>query len=404
MRVLALSTWWPEPADNGSRMRISQLLRALAGRHEVHLIAFTQGPAEQAQRAELSKLCASLQPIERHGRPIRMVDRMTSLVVPEPASVRATWSTALVKSIAAAVAEAPPDVVIAFEVDMVPYARSVPNVPRIIEDLEPSNILNHFRAYPDARTRLRFLLTAFQYRRYLATVLKEFAGITVVSAHEAALVRMLAGQHPLEVASIPNGADIAGCAGYSYDPEPNTLIYPGALSYDANLDAMQYFLGAVLPLIRQANPQVNLRITGRSTPEQRAALPTLEGVELTGYVEDVRALIARSAVEVVPLRQGGGTRLKILEAMAVGTPVVSTSKGAEGLDLRDGEDLLIADGHAAFAAATTRLLSQPDLRARLGAAGRRAVCERYDWRVIGARFEQLVSAIVGGKSYVRGAA
>lgn len=404
MRILALSTWWPEPADNGSRMRIMQLLRALAGCHEVHLIACTQGPAEQVQREELGKICASLQAIERPGRPIRMADRVASLVVPEPASVRATWSPALARAVAATVAKVRPDTVIAFEIDMAPYARTISNVPCVIEELELSYMLDHYRAHTDLRKRLRYLLMAFKHRRYVTAILRDFAAVTAASEHEARLVRLLAGRHALEIAVIPNGADVAGCAGYSYDPQPDTLIYPGALSYDANLDAMRYFLEAIFPLIRQALPQTTLRITGRSTPEQRAALPSLEGVELTGYVEDVRALIARSAVEVVPLRQGGGTRLKIMEAMALGTPVVSTSKGAEGLDLHHGEHLLIADSPSAFAVATTRLLNQPALRAHLAASGRRLVQERYDWSAIGLRFEQLVSAIMRGRAYVRGAA
>jgi glycosyltransferase involved in cell wall biosynthesis len=178
------------------------------------------------------------------------------------------------------------------------------------------------------------------------------------------------------------------------EPEPDTLIYPGALSYDANLDAMRYFLREIFPRIRAARPGVRLRITGKTTPEQRAALPSTEGVELTGYVHDIRAAVAGAWAEVVPLRAGGGTRLKVLEALAIGTPVVSTSKGAEGLDLAAGEDLLIADTPEQFAQATLKLLGDPMLRERLAARGRATVQARYDWRTIAGQLTDLVEQVV----------
>ncbi len=402
MRILALSTWWPEPADNGSRMRIMQLLRQLGARHELHLIALTQGPAGAVRRDELSQLCASLRAIERPTRPIRLPDHLLSLVVPEPASVRATWHPELARAVDAATRQQRPDAVIAFQIDMAPYALRVPGVPRILEELELAYILEHHRQQPNLRLRLRFLLTALQYRRYVTGLLSRFTAVTVVSEREAALVRSLARGRSLELAVIPNGADVATCRPYRYDPDPDTLIYPGALSYAANLDAMAYFLSAIFPRIRQARPATTMRITGHSTPAQRAALPATAGVEHTGYVEDIRALIARSAVEVVPLRQGGGTRLKILEALALGTPVVSTTKGAEGLDLTPGQDYLIADTPAAFAENTVRLLAHPDERARLSANGRRVVAERYDWRAIGARFVALVETIATQKQITYG--
>jgi len=166
-----------------------------------------------------------------------------------------------------------------------------------------------------------------------------------------------------------------------------------ALSYDANFDAMDYFLGAILPQVQAARPDARLRITGRATPALVAALPRAEGVEFTGYLDDVRPAVARAWAEVVPLRKGGGTRLKVLEALALGTPVVSTSKGIEGLALEDGRHVLVADSSADFAAATARLLGEPDLRARLAAAGRQTAREHYDWQASGQRLNELVTVL-----------
>ncbi|WP_129672312.1 glycosyltransferase family 4 protein [Candidatus Chloroploca sp. Khr17] len=393
MRILALSTWWPEPADNGSRMRIMHLLRHLARTHEVHLLAFTQGDTTEVCADELGQICASLQAMPRPGRPLTLVDRVQSLIVTEPASVRATWSQAFASAVENTAARIRPDVVLAFEIDVAPYALQLPGVPVVLEELELGYMLEQFRSYQDVQRRLRYLLTAMKHRRYVAGLLRGLAAVTVVSEGEAKTVRDLAGKHPLDIVVIPNGADVAGCRDYAYHPDPDTLIYPGALSYSANLDAMRYFLEAILPRIRQERPQTLLRITGRTTPEQRAALPNLDGVVLNGYVEDIRALIAQSSVEVVPLREGGGTRLKILEALAVGTPVVSTSKGSEGLALVHDEHLLIADSPDAFARATVRLLEDAALRAKLSQAGQQVVAAHYDWPVLAQRLEDLLQTI-----------
>lgn len=405
MRILILSTWWPEPADNGSRMRIMQLLRSLGARHELHLVAFAQQPAATVRRAELDRLCVSVAAVERPGRPLTIADRLQSLFVAEPASVRATWSPAFAAAAAEVEARVRPDLVIAMEVDVAPYACRLRHAPRLLEDLELSSVFEHYREYRDPRPRLRYLLTAIQHRRYVGALLRHFAAVTVVSAREAALARQLTGPRPLQVAIVPNGADVAGCAAYSYRPDPDTLIYPGALSYDANLDAARYFLTAIHPQVRQVRPQALLRITGRNTPAERAALGVAEGVAFTGYVDDIRALIARSAAEVVPLRYGGGTRLKILEALAVGTPVVSTSKGTEGLsDLQPGRHLLVADTPQAFAERTVALLGDAGLRASLSEAGRRAVAAHYDWRTIAGGFTAFVEELVMRSDHARRAA
>jgi len=146
-------------------------------------------------------------------------------------------------------------------------------------------------------------------------------------------------------------------------------------------------------LIRARHPLARLRITGKVTAEQRALLPAANGVEFTGYVDDIRAVIARHAVEVCPIREGGGTRLKILEALALGVPVVSTTKGAEGLILSNGKHLLLADTPMDFALATSRLLSDPPLARHLGEAGRQAVLAHYDWQVIIPRLEEVLTEV-----------
>ncbi len=161
---------------------------------------------------------------------------------------------------------------------------------------------------------------------------------------------------------------------------------------------MQWFLTEVYPRIKQRVPNVSLTISGSTSGVDLAGLRLDESVHLSGYVEDVRPLVAGGAVCVAPIRQGSGTRLKILEAMALGTPVVATSKGAEGLGVTPGEDILLADEPVEFAAQVVRLLHDPALHEHLARNARRLVEQYYDWEQIGQRFVELVEGVVEQRS------
>ncbi len=176
-------------------------------------------------------------------------------------------------------------------------------------------------------------------------------------------------------------------------PAGARLLYTGSVSYGPNAEAVAHFARDILPLVASAVPEARLLVTG-GLP---AALPPgvqHPGVTLTGWLSDevLEALYRGSRACVVPLLSGTGTRIKILEALARGVPVVSTSKGAEGLAVVDGEHFLIADEPAAFARATIRLLRDPDFAERLGARGRAFVRQRYDWATRGEELRALVRA------------
>jgi glycosyltransferase involved in cell wall biosynthesis len=160
----------------------------------------------------------------------------------------------------------------------------------------------------------------------------------------------------------------------------NSLVFTGSMDWLPNEDAIVYFVDAILPLIKQQCPEVSLEVVGRSPSRKLQALAEKEkSVRLTGWVEDIRPFVARGAACIVPLRIGGGTRLKIFEAMAMGKAVVSTSVGAEGLAVRSGENILLADTPNDFAESPISLLSNPKRRQLLGTAARTMVQETYSW-------------------------
>jgi glycosyltransferase involved in cell wall biosynthesis len=285
------------------------------------------------------------------------------------------------------------DVVIASEVDMVPYLRIAQHPCSILEDLELSSLHDRvFKSEPGYR-KTRAGLTWWKLSNYVRSFSRFIQACTVVSENEKQLVRdLLKNSLPVEI--IPNGIDTEFYTGDYGILEPDSLVYSGALTYGANFDAMLYFLTDIYPLIQKEVPQVKLYVTGKVNDVPLERLPRLPGVIFTGYLPDIRPRVAQSWVSVVPLRVGGGTRLKILESLALGTPVVSTSKGAEGLELIPGSDLFIADQPAEFAQKVISILRDRNMRDRIGTQGRDTVNERYSWAGIGAKFNQFIEEIV----------
>jgi glycosyltransferase involved in cell wall biosynthesis len=384
-RVLFLSRWLPYPPDNGSKIRIYNILRQLSARNDISLIALAEPErrvALEARRA-LGKVCSSVRILDHREFDPARPRALAGFLSRQPRFLVDTYQPAVAEAVADEVRRARPDVVVASQLDMLPYALRVPSVPLVLEELELS-------IYRDAARRgPREALTWLKLATYLRGVLPRLAACTVASEAERVNLRRVAPNFS-RVLVVPNAVDVAA---YTNDPpalvEPDSLIFSGALTYHANHDAMQYFVGEIYPRIRAAVPGAHLRITG-GLPADPSGLPDGPGVELTGYVPDVHGLIARSALAVVPLRVGGGTRLKILEAMALGTPVVSTPKGAEGLAITPGQDILLADTPAEFAAAVVRVLGSADLRSQLSLAGRQLVESRYDWPRVATELTSLV--------------
>jgi polysaccharide biosynthesis protein PslH len=392
MHILFLSRWYPYPADNGSRIRIFNLLRGLAQQHTLTLISFTQQPVSEDQLAALRPFCQAIHTLPyRPFRPTRGKALLGYLSL-HPRSVIDTYSQECADLVRQCASQERFDLVLASQIDMAPYALLVPQARKLLEELEVSTIYEQFARASNLRTRLRGALTWAKHARYVKQITRQFHGCTVVSASEKALIeRVTNSQRPLWV--IPNGVDAAACAGDYGPPTPDSLIYAGSLTYQPNYDAVSYFLAAMFPAILQERPATHLTVTGSSEGVPLERLPASNHWHLAGYLPDVRPTIARSWASIVPLRQGGGTRLKILESLALGTPVIATSKGAEGLDLRDGEEILLADEPAAFVKAVLRLLRDPALRQRLSQAGRAAVAARYDWSGISAELNRCIATL-----------
>lgn len=394
MKILYLSTWYPYPPDNGSRIRAFRLLEGLAQKNKVTLIAFTDSDQMPKLGSEIGMLAEEIITLPRRTFEPRRAAALAAFFSNQPRSLADTFDASAQKRIHE-IACRSFDVIVAGELSMAVYARRLAHPAKIFDDAETGLFAD---AYYKARgvTRWRNALTWFKYARFLRALGRDFDVLTVVSRLEQTRLNQI-GIPEERIELIPNGVDCGSNENPGKPPQPLTLIYNGALTYSANYDAMRYFTSEILPLIRASEPGVLLKITGRAPQFAINELSQDNVVSFTGYVEDARAEVRSSAVCVVPLREGGGTRLKILEAMAVGTPVVTTSKGAEGLELKHGEHLLIADSPDAFAQATIRLLREEPLRTRLVRAAREQVSKEYDWRRIQARMAEIVTSLAEAK-------
>jgi glycosyltransferase involved in cell wall biosynthesis len=221
---------------------------------------------------------------------------------------------------------------------------------------------------------------------------RRFDGCTVTSRRDEELVRQDVPNVPTAV--IPNGVDVDV---FRPRPEgevdPLTVLFFGAINYFPNTDGVTYFLERILPLLRARYPKVRIRIVGPGTPDSIRAQQS-SNVEVAGFVDDLPSEIARAAVVIAPLRIGGGTRLKILEAMAMGRPIVSTSLGAEGLDVTHDKDILLSDTPEDFARDVGRILDDRGLGTRLGQAARRLAEERYGWKAAARKLESFYEELI----------
>jgi sugar transferase (PEP-CTERM/EpsH1 system associated) len=395
MKILWLNAGLLLPLDKGGRLRTWHLLRHLAARHEVTYLAFADGDAGLADREGMRAVCRELVTVPRHD-PVKgtvrfYLDAAGHLFHRQPYAVAKYASATYRRAIARLCAGKIFDVIVS---DFLPPVVNLPSRLPCPAVLFTHNVeAEIWRRHVDtARGKVRRRLLESQWRRMLrfeADALRRFDLILAVSETDRETLRRLyraAWSVPVHV--VRTGVDTE-----FFHPPPATgrraphLVFTGSMDWLPNEDAMVHFCREVLPLIREAEPRTTLAIVGRAPTPAVRRLAHLPGVEVTGRVEDVRPEIARGAVYVVPLRIGGGTRLKIFEAMAMGKAVVSTKVGAEGLPVTDGRDIVIADEPPAFARAVVSLLRDDAARGALEDAARRLVVDHFDWGAVAGDLE-----------------
>jgi glycosyltransferase involved in cell wall biosynthesis len=404
-RLAFVSTLFLLPADAGGKIRSGQILRGLqGGAFEVTLLM----PATAAQQAQwrdgIEGLCdhfIALPPARAWPR----WTRVTELLNPLPANVAHDASAAWRKGVARALRETDYDVVVYDFVHAAVLrparegARPSAQAPREVcftHNVEAEIFERHARTASGWLLQRLWAAQAAKMRRFEGAALRSFDGVIAVSERDAREFETGYGvSRPL---TIPTGVDLDFFDWQApVEPDasrPPTAVFTASMDSAANIDAIRFFISEVWPLVLQGCVDARLQIVGRSPPAALVRLgESSRGVSFTGFVDDVRGYVHAAHAFVIPLRVGGGTRLKAFEAMAMGCPVVSTAIGIEGLDVRPGEHYLQCDTPPTLAAAVLDLFGDGARRLRLSKAARTLVEQRFGHRVAAARFEDICLAV-----------
>ncbi len=390
-RILFVTEKFPHPTDDGGQIRSFHVLAALASAFPVTLLSHAAPSAadEEAIRSLGVELVAC-----GAKRPAWTVPWFAAqaLVTREPYPMRKNFSRAILQAIRACVATGDVRALHLNHLDAAQYVEHLgEDRAKVRAVFDTHNLLARMyeRFAATARDPLRRGYTTIQWwrmARYEPAILRAVDRVLVCSDLERDLVRVAGARNAMVV---PNGIDVGAHAGArARDPrgpsgtptaDAPTILFTGGLAYAPNAEGVRWFVVEVLPELRKLLPRFRFVVVGKGAPASLRALAVPGEIEFAGWVDDVRAKLAEADVSVAPLRVGGGTRIKILESMAAGVPVVATRVGAEGIDARDGESIVLADEPAAMARAIASLARDPSRAASISAAARRLVAARYDW-------------------------
>ncbi len=382
LRILFASLALPFPPNNGQRLRNWGLLRALAQEgHEVTLLSFAEENEFAQDLMPLRKICrgVSLVPspsAQRKGW--RMYGgRLGGLLSPLPYGAVKYHSAAMESAVRELMERDRFDAIIC---DNIYQYKNLPGSlhDRVLLNKHDFTFVVLRRLLTETRNPLKWAygwIEFWKLRRWELDVCSRVAKVLVCSELDGTILRAELPSAPMEV--VPNVIDVE-----EYQPRDNddgrTLLFFGAMDYHANEDAVDFFISRILPEVRKENPEARFIVAGRNPSASLLRRYANEpGVEFTGTVADMQAVVAEATVCVVPLRIGSGTRLKILEAAAMGKPIVSTRLGAEGLDFRDGEEIVLAEDPQEFAEAVVGLMRHSDRRRALGRAARNRAEKSY---------------------------
>lgn len=402
-RILFLTPQLPYPPEQGAALRNYSLIRQVARRHTVSLLTFApHGPASDDPLLSLCHVLHTVPPPERSRR-----DRVHTLALTRlPDMAERLQSVPFAEALRDLVTREQFDVLQVEGIEMAPYAHLVrgwlgDRSPALVfDDHNAEYVLQRRACLADARRPTRWPVAAYslaQWRRlarFERAFCREAEVVVAVSEADAGALRQL--DPSLEPLVVPNGVDTERYHPGLPDDIPlqhPAVVFTGKMDYRPNVDAMLWFHGRVWPLVRRAAPDARLYVVGKSPHPRLAPLSHDPSVTVTGWVPEVLPYLGGADVVVAPMRTGGGTQLKVLEAMATGRPLVTTTFGAEGVGLTPGRHALVEDEPEGMARAIATLLTDANAGRALGAAGRELVVERFDWSVVAQRLEEVYAAL-----------
>lgn len=394
------------PPDTGGKIRSKNIFARLAHRAEIHAVSFADPFQDAAAISQMNAMFASYTPVFWHEAGRRSTRFYAELLANQLSSLpyflakcnRATFR----RSIEALIARTPFDLVFCDFLHTAVPLREVTFRPKVIFEHNVEFLLRK-RKWEVEQHPLKKLVLGGEWRKTRTAEAKaclSFDHVLTVSKDDENTMRQEFGIE--KVSTLPTGVDTEFFTPAQKESQPGRLVFVGSMDWDPNEDGIIWFIREIYPRIRRTMPNATLSIVGRNpSPHVRAFAAGDPAIELTGWVSDVRPHLAKAEVVIVPLRVGGGTRIKIPEAMAMAKPVVSTTIGAEGLPFRDRHEIRLADKPQEFGEAVSELLNDASLRKSMGTAARETVVNKHGWEAVVDRLEDVLQQVVwSGKQAV----
>ena len=403
MKILIVANYIPYPPTTGGDLRLFNLLRYISRYHEVSLLSLFNPLTDKDNGASfLRTFCqrVELVAMPKRSRWERRLRLLRNGLRAEPLRGTDLYSEEMADRIQSLTRKEPFDLIDIQRSHMAPYVKAISstNCCQKILSLHDINYVQYRRIMAvernwRAKLRLFYMEWLFS-KRAMLKYARCFDKCLVVSERDRDILKR-AGPD-LDISVVPNGVDTKEYSPLIDPSATPTLLMIGKMSYGPNVDGAIFFCEEIFPLVKRQVPNIKLLIVGRDPIKAVCNLASSD-VTVTGRVESVIPYYQQSFISVVPLRAASGTRLKILESMALGRPVISTTIGCEGLNVTQGENILIANTPADFAVQTVRLLNDIELRQRLVVGGRRLVETTYDWEIIGQQLLQTYNQLVGAR-------
>jgi glycosyltransferase involved in cell wall biosynthesis len=399
MNILWLKTELLHPVDKGGKIRTYNMLKELKRDHRITYLTLDEGASSSAMAAA-DEYCHELIQIPHRVRtkftPGFYSDLLFNVPSSLPYAIAKYKSSEMRNRINERLSKGDIDVLIC---DFLTPAVNLDfefDCPSILfqHNVEAMIWKRHYQIQQNLVKKAYLYTQWLKMRTFEGRLCRKFDAIVAVSAEDREQMRT---EYELDaVFDVPTGVDTEFFRrGAVRDADPMSLVFTGSMDWLPNDDAIHYFTDEILPLIRREVPNVSLTVVGRNPSTRLTELAKKDpALVITGRVDDVRPYMEKAAAYVVPLRIGGGTRLKIYEAMAMEMPIVSTSVGAEGLPLQNGAELLLADDAQAFADSIVKLLKEPELAVSIGACAARTVRERFAWKHVATQFSEFCEKTV----------
>jgi len=402
MKILFLTPYVPYPLNNGGLIRVHHILLNLGKKHAVTAICMEPDNDAQAEGIEVIKkqgINIETVPVANNQKQeLKRIYQLLSLVSSKPYQYKQYHSGAMQNAISQHLQKGNYDLVMV-EFSQMGYYELDTELPRYVDQHNVEYEIMH-RTYQTEKSLLRKLLAYSEWKKYYNQEIEnceKFSGCLTTSQRDAEILQQRSPG--MECHVIPNGVDSEFFKTDNSEIDANMVLFTGTISYYPNTEGILWFYQNVWPLIVAKNPAATFCIAGKSPPpEVQAIADSDSAVTATGMVDDMRDYYNKAAVVVVPLRVGGGTRLKILEGMSMSKAIISTSVGAEGIDHTDGEDILLKDTPEDFCNAVIDVMANSDLRKKLETGGRKLVEAKYDWKAVTDKLSTVFETAVGSKA------